>query len=154
MGTKSGELVLREKIQGFVRAFGLLRNQTPCGKPISVSMAHALMHLRGASESCSASQSTLQRTLSLDRSNVTRLCMGLEEAGFVTQHSSEEDGRVRVVSLTKKGERLADSLLTASQRRFGEILARIPKGRHAQVFGALDLLTNAILTATSPLDAQ
>jgi DNA-binding MarR family transcriptional regulator len=149
MTTESGELVLRRKIQDFIRAFWLLRNQTPCGKPISISMAHALMHLRGAGDNSSTSQSALQKTLSLDKSNVTRLCVALEEDGFVSQQPSKEDGRVRIVSLTKKGERLADSLLVASQNRFGEILARIPKTRHAQVFHALDTLTNAIHEANS-----
>ena len=150
MTTEPDEILLRQKIQEFVRAFGLLRNQTPCGKPISISMAHALMHLRGASEKGPVSQSTLQKSLSLDKSNVTRLCMALEEDGFVIQRPSKEDGRVRVVSLTAKGERLADSLLNASQKRFGEILTRIPKSKHAQVFHALDTLTHAIHEANFP----
>ena len=149
MQDETSDLILRKKIQSFVRAFGLLRNQTPCGKPISVSMAHALMFLRTSVESGSTSQTALQKALSLDKSNVTRLCMTLEEDGFVSQRQSEDDRRVRVVSLTKKGERLADSLLTASQQRFSKILAHIPKGRQTQVFRSLDLLTNAIQEANA-----
>lgn len=152
MQNETIDLILRAKIQDFVRAFGLLRGQTPCGKPISISMAHALMYLRTSGENGSQSQSVLQKALSLDKSNVARLCAALEEENFVTQRQSPEDRRVRVVSLKKKGERLADSLLTASQRRFQKILAHIPRGQQMQVLSSLDLLTNAIRQANSEPD--
>jgi DNA-binding MarR family transcriptional regulator len=138
------ELVLRQKIQDFVRAFGLLRSQTPCGKPVSVSAAHAVMLLRSEKHGHALSQSALQKTLFLDKSNITRLSASLENDGFISQRQSKEDRRVRELILTKKGERLADSLLVASQERFSEILNQIPKSRRAQVFSALELLTNAI----------
>lgn len=147
MAGDTNDLILRQKIQGFVRAFGLLRNQTPCGKPISISMAHALMFLRNSVRDGAVSQSDLQKNLFLDKSNITRLCISLEDEGFISQRPSKEDRRVRQIFLTKKGERLADSLLTASQRRFQEILASIPKARQAQIFSSLDLLTNAVQKA-------
>lgn len=149
MSEKSPELILREQIQNFVRAFGLLKSQTPCGKPVSISAAHALMFLRSRGKDHLTSQADLLKALNLDKSNVTRLCMSLEKDGFILQRQPENDRRVRQISLTKKGERMADSLLAASQRRFSEILHQIPKSRHSQIFKCLGLLTNAIHATNS-----
>lgn len=141
MNETSPELILRSKIQAFVRAFGLLRNQTPCGKPISISAAHSLMVLNLAGEPLS--QANLQKTLGLDKSNITRLCRTLEKDGFIVQCSSKLDARVRLLLLTKKGERLADTLEIASRRRFSDILKKIPKDKCSVIFKNLDLLTAA-----------
>jgi DNA-binding MarR family transcriptional regulator len=147
MAKNSPELVLRNHIQQFVRAFGLLRNQTPCGKPISISEAHALMFLKTWDNDNLCSQADLLKSLALDKSNVARLCMSLEDDGFIVQAQSQKDRRVRQLSLTKKGERLADSLLAASQERFGKILDHIPMSHHSQIFRSLDLLTQGIHAA-------
>jgi DNA-binding MarR family transcriptional regulator len=147
MNKKLSALDLRARIQGLIRTLGLLRNQTPCGKPVSVSMAHALMFLR--LNASPMSQSNIQKTLQLDKSSVARLCMSLEKEAFVTQRQSETDGRSRVVTLTKKGERLADSLLAASQNRFNEILNQIPKSHKKAVFDSIEILTSAIQRANS-----
>ncbi len=43
----SSNRALQEQITAFIRAFGLHRpEQTPCGEPVSVAEAHALMELR------------------------------------------------------------------------------------------------------------
>jgi DNA-binding MarR family transcriptional regulator len=141
----SDEIILRDKIQRFIQAFGLLRNQTPCGKPISVSMAHALMHLAVATEE--TTQSSIQKKLNLDKSNVTRLCTSLEEDGFIEQYRSSSDRRARILKLTPKGDRLSHSLLSASQERFKKVLAHIPKKFRSQLFQNFDLLTSAIIEA-------
>lgn len=147
MVDSSPELILREKMQLLVRAFGLLANQTPCGKPISVSAAHALMVLKTRDSDSPCLQSDLQKLLQLDKSNVTRLCSALEEDGFIVQRPFDDDRRARHITLTKKGERLAESLLMASRQRFGEILKEIPSGQHRQIFQSLDVLTEAIYQA-------
>src|SRR4051812_18405573 len=82
--------LLRASIQRFVRSFGLLNgDQTPCGLPLSPSQAHALMALldreRGGQRS---TQQDLVKILGIDKSNVTRLCAKMLEAGHLTQQPS------------------------------------------------------------------
>jgi MarR family transcriptional regulator for hemolysin len=144
MVDSSPELILREKMQLLVRAFGMLSNQTPCGKPISVSAAHALMVMHAQDPGSPFLQTDLQKVLQLDKSNVTRLCGALEEDGFILQRPFEDDRRARHIRLTKKGERLAASLLAASQQRFAEILNQIPSSQHRQIVESLDFLIEAI----------
>jgi DNA-binding MarR family transcriptional regulator len=138
--------VLRSAIQRFVRSFGLLSAaQTPCGIPLALSHAHALMALldrerRGES----STQQDLVRVLGVDKSNVTRLVGKMMEAGQLTQEPSPDDGRAWSVSLTAKGRRLSERVEEASRTRFARLLAAVPPEARQSVIRSLDLLNDAI----------
>src|SRR4051812_42168008 len=96
---------LRNLVQTFVREFGLLAaDETPCGHPIPLSYAHALMILLKARGDVAAiSQAQLGDALGIDKSNVARLCSRMEEAGHAEQRRAPDDGRSRLIELTEKG---------------------------------------------------
>ena len=144
---------LRRLMQRMFRRFGALAtDQTPCGKPLSVAHAHALMVLLAKGES---SQRDLGADLCIDKSNVARLCAKLVEAGHVTQRSSEADGRSRRVSLTARGQRLAREVEAASGARFSALLAGVSADRRTQVVEALQHLVAALdALPASPVDAN
>src|ERR1039457_1643788 len=95
---------LRRLIQTFIRSIGLLAgDQTPCGQPLAVSHAHALMVLLEATrEDNRLTQRELGQVLGIDKSNVARLCRRMESAGHVVQSRSADDGRARLLSLTDR----------------------------------------------------
>jgi len=141
---------LRSLVQTFVRRFGLLlSDRTPCGQPVSVSYAHALMLLREAERPLR--QSELGGALGIDKSNVTRLCTQLEAKGHAEQARVPEDGRGRVVALTANGQRLAHQIEQASKRRFQQLLQRIPRARRQAVLAGLSVLDDALLMAGEEL---
>lgn len=145
----SAAFELREAIQRFVRTFGLLASDvTPCGTPLATTHAHALMVLlRLVPTTASASGVTHQvlgKALGIDKSNVTRLCAKMEREGHVTQRPSPADGRSRLVSLTVRGTRLAESVDRASVTRFASVLAAVPVEQRATLLGALDALNGAV----------
>jgi len=71
---------LRLVTQRFFRRFGAFAGDaTPCGKPITMVHAHALMILSAQGV---LSQQQLGLELCIDKSNVTRLCAKMVEAGF------------------------------------------------------------------------
>jgi DNA-binding MarR family transcriptional regulator len=141
--------VLRTRVQAFVRGFGLLREaETPCGKPIATSHAHALMWLlEQEAAAATPRQKELADALGLDKSNVARLCRRMELAGHVAQGRSEVDGRARTLALTAVGRRLASEVQAASLARFGEVLASIPRRERARVLAALEILNGAVAAA-------
>jgi DNA-binding MarR family transcriptional regulator len=100
-------LALQRSTQAFVRSFGLLvTKQTPCGQPVTPSVAHALMLLlERQSAEVTTYQHELAELLGLDRSSVQRLCSRLETEGRVTQEPAPEDARARRVQLTASGRR-------------------------------------------------
>lgn len=136
---------LRALTQCFVRAFGLLAtDRTPCGRPIPLSYAHALMVLREA-HTCGKqpTQRALSQALAIDKSNVARLCAKMEAEGHLRQNTAPNDGRSRLLTLTPRGLRLAADVDASSRRRFAKLLARVPSLRRAEVLRALDVLAQA-----------
>jgi DNA-binding MarR family transcriptional regulator len=139
---------LRRLMQRVFRRFGALAtDQTPCGKPLPVAHAHALMALLSKGE---ASQRELGAELSIDKSNVARLCAKMVDAGHVTQRTDEGDGRSRRVSLTARGRRLAKEVEAASGDRFSALLAAVPTNRRAVVLRSLRYLVDALDALPAP----
>lgn len=141
---------LRLAVQGFARRFGLLsEDRTPCGQPLQLSHAHALMLLLESQAKPSprvVHQRDLATALGLDKSSVARLCARMERSGHIAQKRSDVDGRAREVALTAKGERVAREVDKASRQRFARVLAAIPPNRRNGVVEALKLLEAAALT--------
>ena len=133
---------LRRATQRLFRRFGALaQDSTPCGKPLPMAHAHALMLLLGRGE---LSQQELGAELGIDKSNVARLCARMVEAGHANQRSCPQDGRSRRVTLSARGMRLAAEVDMASRARFEALLMAIREDRRAQVVAALQQLVAAL----------
>ena len=133
---------LRRLVQRLFRRFGALASDaTPCGMPISIPHAHALMSLLGRDE---LSQQDLGGELCVDKSNVARLCAKMVTAGHVTQRPADGDGRSRLVSLTAKGQRVARQVESASASRFRSVLGGLPADARPGVLTALQHLLASV----------
>lgn len=140
----AGAVELQEQLIAFVRAFGLLRpDVTPCGQPLSVSEAHALLEL---SRDAGLSQVALGERLRLQKSTVSRLVTQLEGKGWVERGRDRTDGRVIQLHLTEPGRRIADQVATARADHYASILQRIPEDERGQVLHALEVLVQAVPT--------
>jgi DNA-binding MarR family transcriptional regulator len=139
---------LQESVQTFVRSFGLLvTRQTPCGQPVTPSVAHALMTLLDReADGASTYQHELATLLALDRSSVQRLCVRLEADGRIKQEPGPDDARARRIQLTPSGRRMAANVQAASRERFRRILEAIPASKRESLLDALSTLTAAVLT--------
>lgn len=149
-GTVEGDL--RRLIQTFIRSIGLLAgDQTPCGQPLAVSHAHALMVLLEATrENNRLTQRELGQVLGIDKSNVARLCRRMESAGHVVQSRSADDGRARLLSLTAAGKRLATNVERSSRDRFERLMSAIPRESRAGVLSSLACLNQALASVDTP----
>jgi len=133
---------LRSLVQRLFRRFGTLgTNTTPCGKPLSIAHAHALMVLLGRGE---LTQQELGAELCIDKSNVARLCARMVDDGHAVQTASAEDRRSRVVALTNAGTRLAREVNSASRQRFQALLLELKVAKRQQIIQALGQLVEAI----------
>jgi DNA-binding MarR family transcriptional regulator len=90
-------------------------------------------------------QNELGTGLGIDKSNVARLCAQMEEMRHVLQEPDSEDRRARRVRLTAKGQRLGQEVKQASERRFEELLSRIPAAQRQAVFAGLSALNEALV---------
>lgn len=138
---------LRLAMQRLLRAFGALELETtPCGKPLSLAHAHALMTLLARGE---LTQQELGLELNIDKSNVARLCAKMAEAEHITQRPNERDARSRLVGLTSRGERLAREVANASRERFDALWRALPKARRLDAAQVLSDITTAIVVSSS-----
>ena len=89
-----------------IRAFGLHKpDETPCGRPVSVAEAHALMK---PSRAQTLVQKELASRLRLEKSTVSRLVGMLKDRGWVERSRSPQDGRAVELRLTGAGRRTAE----------------------------------------------
>lgn len=132
---------LRDATRQLLLAHGALDDaRRPCGTPLSMPHAYALVELLGAGP---LTVTALAERLSIDRSNVSRLCTRLEELGELTRERHPTDGRAWLVRLTRRGERTARALDVSSAAHFERVMARLG-GEASQVVAALMLLGDAL----------
>jgi DNA-binding MarR family transcriptional regulator len=133
---------LQAQMIALVRAFGLHQgDRTPCGKPVSVAEAHALLEL---SRHGPLVQRDLATWLRLEKSTVSRLVAQLEQRGWLTRARSETDKRTLLLALTADGQRIASELAEARHARFERLLAAIPPAQRDTISQALTTLVEAI----------
>lgn len=130
---------LQHELMGFIRAFGLLSQETtPCGQPMSPSDAHALTEVADGGRT----QRELVDRLHLDRSSVSRLVDRLVKRGWVQRADGEDRRTVRLVA-TPEGSRVAGGVAAGRSDRFAALLDAVPPDQRAQVLDAIRLLTAA-----------
>ncbi len=137
---------LRDAFRRLVAAQALLDDvRRPCGAPLSATHAFALLTLREATSPLSVGE--LADQLSIDRSNVSRLCVKLERLNHVSRKQHPDDGRARAVQLTPEGRKLAEFVDRSSERHFAEVAEALGSDV-GMVVTALGHLESAIRSQT------
>lgn len=132
---------LRDALRRLILAHGTLKEATrPCGARLSLPHAYALLELLHAPP---MTVSGLSTRLSIDRTNVSRLCKRMEQSGELTRHVHPEDGRAVVLTLSPRGRALAERVDGTSSAHFAR-LAKSLEGQAQSVIDALETLTRAM----------
>jgi DNA-binding MarR family transcriptional regulator len=125
-----------------VRSLGLhAPNRTPCGRPVSVAEAHALLEL---TQQAPLSQTQLSRRLTLEKSTVSRLVAALAERRWIKRTRSDGDGRALLLTLTPAGGRAAARLADSRRQLFSRLFRGVPRADRASVAHAVDTLVRVI----------
>lgn len=133
---------LQQQIQSFIRQFGLLtQNQTPCGRPIPTSQAHALQVL---GESEGITQQVLADQLYLDKSTTSRLVGQLVDQGWAIRKVNPQNRRESRLSLTPEGQTVLSEVLIAAKAKYQAIWREIPAEKRPQILESLVLLNQVL----------
>lgn len=142
MADTSSARRLRDALRRVLVSHGALETtERPCGAQMSIPHAHALIEL--ARHPGAMSVSELATTLAIDRTNVSRLCTRMEEAGELARPTDPEDARARALRLTARGKKRAAEVDRASARHFGRISERLGDATD-EVIHALERLERAM----------
>ena len=109
---------------------------------MSAPHAHALIELLEAP----LTVSNLAQRLSIDRTNVSRLCARMEAQGELERATHPKDGRALSLQLTAKGEHIARMVEASSASHFERVIANLGDDVE-QVVQALHLLSDAMRKA-------
>lgn len=132
---------LMASVVAFVRSFGLHRpDQTPCGQPVTVTEAHALMDLAASGP---MRQGELAARVQLEKSTVSRLVRQMETNGWMQRVSDRKDRRAVLVRLTRQGRETATQLARARHEKFARIVSAIPEDKRSMVVEAISILERA-----------
>lgn len=133
---------LRDALRRVLVAHGALEaTKRPCGAHLSIPHAHALLELARQPRAMSVSE--LATRLDIDRTNVSRLCARMEEAGELARSTDPDDARARVLRLTPSGRKRAAGVDRTSARHFGRLSERLGRSTNA-VIDALGRLERAM----------
>lgn len=132
----------QESMVALIRTLGLHQpDRTPCGQPVSVAEAHALLEL---GREPGLSQTGLAARLRLEKSSVSRIVTALERRGWVARQRQTQDTRIVQVHLTTDGREAAAKLAASRQAKFEQIFAAIPPTERDAVLASLDTLLRVI----------
>ena len=138
--SKSKELAAA--MVALVRSFGLHRpDETPCGEPVPVAEAHALMDLAAEGP---LNHGELAARLRLEKSTVSRLVHQLEKRKWIKRASAAHDRRVVHIQLTPSGQAAAQRLADARHSKFDDLLSALPKAKRASILEAMSTLVSAM----------
>jgi DNA-binding MarR family transcriptional regulator len=134
---------LRDAVRHLVVAHGALDEmRRPCGAELSLPHVYALLELLHHGEPMTVSE--LAAKLVIDRTNVSRLCARMEEAGQLARKANPEDGRARALQLTTRGKQLARAVDEQSAGHFDRLTKRLGASV-SETVAALERLAQAMV---------
>ena len=135
---------VREKLQIFVRRFGLLNASCCdecCGEQVSMAQGHILFEIRRMG---SPSMQRVAEELGMDVTTFSRQAKGLEGKGFVVRQVSPDDRRVSLLGLTDEGRRVLEQIDRYMADKIEEIFSSMTPFERETVVGSLGLLNEAL----------
>jgi DNA-binding MarR family transcriptional regulator len=146
MATGKGDAAQVAAIRSFnrfyTRLLGLL-DETLLDSPVSLTEARILWEI-SRSPRCRAED--LIASLGVDRGYLSRILRRLERGGLLLRSAHASDGRMRLLSLTRKGERFMHRLDAQASAQILQILAGLTAGRRARLVAAMGEI-QALLSA-------
>jgi DNA-binding MarR family transcriptional regulator len=128
----------QEQMVQLVRSLGLHKpDETPCGQPISIGEAHALLEI---AREPGMTQNGLASRLGLEKSTVSRIAGMLERRGWIRRIRDERDARFIRLHLTRRGITANANLATSRRAKFERIFGAIPSDRRGGIVEAISLL--------------
>jgi DNA-binding MarR family transcriptional regulator len=138
---------VREKLQVFVRRFGLLNAsccEDCCGEEVSLVQSHILFEIRRM-ESPSIQQ--VADELGMDVTTFSRQVKTLEGKKLVVKKVAPEDRRVSLLGLTEEGERVLKQIDRYMADRIEQIFSFMTPFERESVIRSLGLLNEAVAKA-------
>ncbi len=137
---------LQRLVQALIRRFAVAERTeiSCCGTTVAQAATLSALRLGGPTRA-----GDLGRRLGIDASTLTRNLDRLASRGLVKRVADAEDARARLAELTVAGREAAAAVAEQEEAFARSILDHLPDGKEAAVLSALELLLEAVHTATA-----
>jgi DNA-binding MarR family transcriptional regulator len=135
---------VREKLQIFVRRFGLLNASCCdecCGEQVSMVQSHILYEVRRLGN---PSMQRVAEELGVDITTFSRQVKALEGRGLVVRQVSADDRRVNLLGLTEEGMQVLEQIDRYMSERLELIFANMTAFERETVVRSLALLNETL----------
>jgi len=135
---------VREKLQIFVRRFGLLNASCCdecCGEQVSMAQGHILFEIRRKG---APSMQQVAEELGMDVTTFSRQAKSLEARGLISRRVSPDDRRVCLLGLTVAGEDVLARIDHYMAEKIEHIFAAMTTFERETVIRSLELLNDAV----------
>lgn len=130
---------LRSVSRAMVRELGFMGGDF-AGTPLSPSAVHALIEM----ENGGVTARDLGARLRLEKSSISRMLRKLVDAGEIKEEASENDSRIKMLSLTEAGRKRVAEIHAFARGQVTEALSRLKPGQDRRVLEGLRLYTHAL----------
>ena len=138
---------VREKLQVFVRRFGLLNAaccEDCCGEQVSLVQSHILFEIR---RSGNPSMLQVAGELGMDITTFSRQTKALEGKKLIERRLSPDDRRVSLLGLTGEGKRVLEQIDRYMATKIEQIFSFLTPFERETVVRSLGLLNGAVAKA-------
>jgi len=137
--------VFQENMLHIVRSLGLHKpDETPCGQPVSVAEAHALLEI---AREPGISQNGLAARLKLEKSTVSRVRCNAGATRLDSPRARSVRRALRAASFDATRHQSQREIARSRRAKFDRIFTAIPAARRRSVVDSLSLLLEVIRDA-------
>jgi len=127
----------REVLRAFERELLFQVNANACG--VTIAQCHALMEVE---KSRQTKVGDLAKTMSLDKSTISRTVDGLVRIGLVKRTIPEENRRTTYIHLTNRGTEVCNSINDENDFYFNDLLNSLTEGELNPFLKGFEKVTN------------
>lgn len=138
----------KQKIRAFRKSLRLFERLTAqqlkedsCCRGVTLAQCHTILEIEDMGQ---ATTVELSKRLGLDKSTLSRTVDGLVNIGLLKRAPDPNDRRFNLLSLTEKGQEVADHINQANDEFFRQVFDGIEGERHDEVVDNFETLVRAM----------
>jgi DNA-binding MarR family transcriptional regulator len=124
--------LVRDVFRQFNRKAGVLKTD-PYGLGVTLTQGSALVDIQHFG---SLRPNELVGLLNLEKSSISRMVNGLFASGLIVIRPDPADGRAKIITLTKKGERMATQINGLADLSVTDLLQKLSASERTHVIAA------------------
>ena len=133
--------VFRKLLRVFERLTAQQLKEESCCQGVTLAQCHTILEIEELGQ---ATSGVLSKQLGLDKSTLSRTVDGLVNIGLIERVPNPTDRRYNLLSLTVKGQEIADRINRSNDKCYQQVFSGIAEESQVEVLVNFELLVRAM----------